>query len=170
MSFKEKLMNKMMDNHFNGMTSEEKQKMMETMMDRFFSGMTDAEKKEMMSGMMPKMMGQMMGGEGNPMMGMMSMMMGKKGEKGSGKMPWDNCMEMMTGFKETASAAKFATPELRDLFEEWCSQIENELLDFIKESGSIQIESICDKFSLSGESVKYLLNRLAAKGLIDYKI
>jgi len=170
MSIKEKLMSKMMDNQLNGMTSDEKQKMMGTMMDKFFAGMTDAEKKEMMAGMMPKMMGQMTGGEGNPMMGMMSMMMGKKNEKGGGKMPWDNCMEMMTGFKETASAARFATPELRNLFEEWCSQIENELLEFIKESGSIQTESICDKFSLSEESVKYLLGQLAKKGLIDYKI
>ncbi len=170
MSIKEKLMNKMMDNQLNGMTSEEKQKMMETMMNKFFSGMSDDERKEMMKNMMPKMMEQMMGGGGNPMMGMMSMMMGKKHEKGSGKMPWDNCMEMMTGFKETASTAKFATPELRNLFEEWCSQIENELLDFIKESAVIQIEAICDKFSLSEESVKYLLNRLASKGLIDYKI
>ncbi len=170
MSIKEKLMNKMMDNQFNGMTSEEKQKMMEMMMDKFFSGMTDAEKKDMMAGMMPKMMGQMSGGESNPMMGMMSMMMGEKHEKGHGKMPWDNCMEMMTGFKETASAAKFATPELRNLFGEWCEQIENELLKFIKESGAINTDVICDKFSLSEESVKYLLSRLAKKGLIDYKI
>ena len=50
MSIKENLMKKMMDNHLNKMTSEEKQ----------------------------KMMGQMMGGEGNPMMGMMSLMMGRK--------------------------------------------------------------------------------------------
>ena len=170
MSIKEKLMNKMMDNQLNGMTSEEKQKMMETMMDKFFSGMTDAERKDMMTGMMPKMMGQMMGGEGNPMMGMMSVMMGRKKEKGNGKMPWDNCMEMMTGFKETASTAKFATPELRDLFGEWCSQIEKELLDFIKESDAINVKAISDKFSLSEESVKYLLGQLAKKGLIDYKI
>ena len=170
MSLKEKLMNKMMDKQLNEMTSEEKQKMMETMMDKFFSGMSESEKKEMMKNMMPKMMGGMMGREGNPMMGMMSMMMGKKNEKGEGKMPWDNCMEMMTGFKETASAAKFATPELRNLFNEWCSQIEKELLDFIKETGSIKTEAICDKFSLTEESVKYLLNRLASKGLIDYKV
>jgi len=170
MSIKEKLMNKMMDNHLNGMTSDEKQKMMETMMEKFFSGMTDDEKKQMMADMMPKMMGQMMGGGSNPMMGMMSMMMGKKAGKGDGKMPWDNCMEMMSGFKETASTAKFATPELRNIFEEWCGQIEKELLDFIKESGSIQVEVICDKFSLSEESVRYLLNRLASKELIDFKI
>jgi hypothetical protein len=142
---------------------------METMMDKFFSSMSEDEKKNMMSGMMGKMMGN------SPLMGMMSMMMGKKGkdpEKGSesGKMPWDMCCEMMTGMKETANTAKFATSELRGLFDEWCQQIEKELLDFIKEKGSIIIPEMTEKFSLSEESIKYLLSRLANKNLIDYKV
>jgi predicted HTH transcriptional regulator len=119
-----------------------------------------------------KFMNEMMGN--NPMMGMMSMMMGRKGnkfEKGSetGKMPWDMCCEMMTGMKETANTAKFATSELRGLFDEWCQQIEKELLDFVKEKGSIKVAEIAEKFSLSEESIKYLLSRLANKNLIDYK-
>src|SRR5512137_249571 len=140
MSFKENLMSKMMDQQFRNMSADDKKRMMETMMDKFFSNMTDEEKKEMMSGMMPKMMGQMMGN--NPMMGMMGMMMGKRTnsqEKGSepGKMPWDMCGEMMNGFKETANTAKFATPELRALFDEWCHQIEKEILDVVKVKKSI---------------------------------
>jgi hypothetical protein len=135
--------------------------------------MSDDEKKEMMSGMMPRMMGQMMGN--NPMMGMMSMMMGKKAEGAektseTGKMPWDMCCEMMTGMKETANSAKFATPELRGLFDDWCQQIEKELLDLIKEKQSIDINEMANKFSLSVESIKYLLGRLAGKNLIDYKV
>lgn len=77
---------------------------------------------------------------------------------------------MMTGFTETANTAKFATPELRGLFSEWCEQIEKEILDFIKESKIINIEKLAAKFNLSEESVKYLINKLAGKGLIDYKI
>jgi predicted transcriptional regulator len=168
MTIKEKFMNEMMENQFKNMTSEEKKQMMETMMEKFFSSMSDDEKKDMMSNMMGKMTGN------NPMMGMMSMMMGRKGknpEKGSetGKMPWDMCCEMMTGMKETANTAKFATSELRGLFDEWCQQIEKELLDFIKEKNSIEIAEIAEKFSLSEESIKYLLSRLANKNLIDYK-
>jgi transcriptional regulator CtsR len=168
MTIKEKFMNEMMENQFKNMTSEEKKQMMENMMEKFFSSMSDDEKKDMMSGMMGKMMGN------NPMMGMMSMMMGRKGqesEKGDdkGKMPWDMCCEMMTGMKETANTAKFATSELRGLFDEWCQQIEKELLDFIKEKGSIKIAEIAEKFSLSEESIKYLLSRLANKNFIDYK-
>lgn len=177
MSLKEKMMNMMMDNQFKGMSSEEKKQMMETMMDKFFSSMTDEEKKEMMSGMMPKMMEQMMGGGmsgKNPMMGMMSMMMGHgKSSGGSGeegKMPWDMCKDMMSGIKETANAAKFATAELRGLFDEWCQQIEKEILSFVKEKNSINIAELSEKFSLSEESIKYLLTRLANKNLIDFKV
>jgi hypothetical protein len=172
MTIKEKIMDKMMDNQFKDMSADNKKQMMETMMDKFFSSMSDDEKKEMMSGMMPRMMGQMMGN--NPMMGMMSMMMGKKSgdnEKSNEgkKMPWDMCSEMMTGIKETANTAKFATPELRGLFDDWCQQIEKEMLDFIKEKGSIKVNEMAEKFSLSEESIKYLLGRLANKNLIDYK-
>jgi hypothetical protein len=173
MSIKEKLMNKMMENQFGNMSSDEKKQMMDTMMDKFFSNMTEEEKKEMMSGMMPKMMGQMMGD--NPMMGMMSMMMGKKGNAddgstGGGKMPWDMCGEMMLGFRETANTAKFATPELRGMFEEWCQQVEKEIMDFIKEKKSINVGELAAKFNLTEESIKYLLGRLAGKNLIDFKI
>lgn len=178
MSFREKMMNKMMENQFQGMSSDDKKQMMDAMMDKFFSSMTDDEKKEMMSGMMPKMMEQMMGGGSmmgkSPMMGMMSMMMGKgKGSSESGgenKMPWDMCNDMMSGIKETANTAKFATSELRGLFDEWCLQIETEILTFVKEKGSINIAELAEKFSLSEESIKYMLTKLANKNLIDFKV
>ena len=171
MSIKENLFSKMMGKQFENMSSEEKQKMMDSMMDNFFAGMSDEEKKEMMSDMMPKMMGKMMGGKGeSPMMGMMSMMMGKRHGKGEMKSPMDCCGEMMANFSETANSAKFATPELRGLFNEWCQQIENEILAFVKETNSIDVNKIMEKFSLSEESTRYLLNRLASKNLIDYKV
>jgi LPS O-antigen subunit length determinant protein (WzzB/FepE family) len=169
MTIKEKIMDKMMEDQFQNMSPEDKKRMMETMMDKFFSTMSDEEKKEMMSVLMPKMMGD------NPMAGMMSMMMGKKTnnvEKGDkiGKMPWDMCCEMMSRMKETANTAKFATSELRGLFDDWCQQIEKELLDQIKEKKSIKIDELAEKFSLSEESIKYLLTRLASKNLIDFKV
>ncbi len=171
MSFKEKLMDKMMDKQFSNMSSEDKQKMMESMMQKFMAGMTDEERKDIMSNMMPKVMGQMMGiGEGNPMMGMMSMMMGGNKKEGKRIMPWDGCMEMMTSLRETASSAKFATPELRSLFTEWFEQIEKEVLDEIKKNGVIDLTALTNHFSLSEESIKYILSQLASKNLIDYKV
>lgn len=174
MSIKEKLMDKMMSNQFGSMTTEEKQQMMDSMMDNFFSSMSEEEKKEMMASMMPKMMENMMGsGGGNPMMNMMGTMMGgrskSKGTHSHG-MPWEKCSEMMSGFSETANTAKFATPELRNLFDEWCAQIENEILEQIKNEKEISVDKIAKKINLSEESVKYLLGKLAQKGLIDYKL
>ncbi|MCX6254242.1 MAG: hypothetical protein NTV31_07165, partial [Bacteroidia bacterium] len=72
--------------------------------------------------------------------------------------------------KETANTAKFATSELRGLFDDWCQQIEKEILDFVTEKKSIKIDEMVEKFSLSEESIKYLLSRLANKNLIDYKV
>jgi len=169
MSIKEKFMNDMMENQFKNMSSEEKRQMMEAMMDKFFSSMSEDEKKNLMSSMMGKMMGN------NPMMGMMSMIMGRKGKdpgksSESGKMPWDMCCDMMSGIRETANTAKFATSELRGLFDEWCQQIEKEMLDFIKEKGTIKVNEMAEKFGLSEESIKFLLSRLANKNLIDYKV
>ena len=146
----------------------------EKMMNKMMGNMGFEEKKEMMSTMMPKMMGNMMGGmKENPMMGMMGMMMGKKhhGKEGSdSEMPMEKCMKMMSGFTETANTARFATPELRTLFDEWCSQVEGEILDYVKKEGKIVAEDISKKFNLSEESVEYLLNNMASKKQIDYKV
>lgn len=166
MALKDKLMEGMMNKYFNNMSSEEKSEMMDTMMDKFFNGMSDEEKKQMMADMMPKMMG----GSENPMMGMMGMMMGKKrGDKENMKMPWDRCGDMMENFSETASSAKFATQELRALFDEWCEQIEKEMLDSIKKEGKTDIKKLSTELHLSEESIKYLLGNLAKKEKLAYQ-
>jgi DeoR/GlpR family transcriptional regulator of sugar metabolism len=56
------------------------------------------------------------------------------------------------------------------LFDEWCQQIEQEILNFVKEKNSINVEELAEKFSLSEESIKYLLGWLASKNLIEYKV
>ena len=169
MTLKEKMMDKMMDNQFSNMSPEEKQKMMESMMEKFLSEMSDDEKRKMMENMMPKMMGKMSGSKGeHPMMGMMMGMMGNK-MKGQ-KMPWDMCKEMITGFSETASTAKFATAELRGLFDEWCAQVETEILEFIKKENKIDAKVIAKELNLTEESIRYLLSRLASKGLIKFEL
>jgi predicted transcriptional regulator len=69
----------------------------------------------------------------------------------------------------TANTVKLVTTELKGLFDEWCPQIEKEMLDFIKEKGTIEIDGLAEKFSLSEGNIKYLLSRLAVKNLIDCK-
>ena len=147
MGMKEKMMDSMMD----GMSADEKKEMMDKMMERFFSEMTEEEKRGMMTGMMQKMMG---GKDGNSA-GMNSM---------------DMCRKMMGSFQETAASAKFATPEVRSLFEEWANQIEEEILSFIQTEKEISPEKISGQFKLSKDSVLYFLKRLADKGKVRFDI
>lgn len=179
MSLKEKMMNSMMDKQFSNMSSEEKKEMMNSMMDKFFSNMTKEEKQSMMSEMMPKMMGNMMGEGSGGMKNMMSMMMGKQHkhseEKPQGKVnmhmsnPMEICMKMMQNMGASSHKADFVTPELHLLFDEWCQQIENEMHDYINESGKIDLSALSEKFKLTEESVKYLLTKMSEKGRIDFQ-
>ena len=123
------------------------------------------------------------GGSGLPMMNMMSMMMGgkdpmdmmksMKGKEGASEghmeMPWDMCKKMMSSMSKTSELATFATPEVRQLFEEWAAQIEKEIMNYIRESKINEIEKIAEHFKLSKESVAYFLSRLAGKGKINLK-
>ena len=159
MGIKERMMDGMMDK----MSAEEKQKAMEAMMEKFMEGLSAEDRSRMMEGMMAKMMG-----EGGPM-GMMRMMMGGgKGRESGGEMPWDMCRKMMGAMTEGAQTARFATPEVRGLFDEWASQIEEEMLQFTKESGEVDVDKVSERFKLSKDSTLYFLTRLAQKGKIKF--
>jgi hypothetical protein len=179
---KSAMMDQMMEKFFSDIQPGEKQKMMEGMMGKFLNDMTPEDKQAMMQNMMPKMMGSMMGGgSGSPMMNMMSMMMGGKGPMNMMKsmkgdenqsteqteMPWDMCKKMMSTMSKTSELATFATPEVRNLFEEWSAQIEEEILNFVKESKINNTEKISEHFKLSRNSVTFFLTRLANKGKIN---
>jgi predicted transcriptional regulator len=183
---KQRMMGAMMDRFFAAMSAAEKQKMMDGMMEKFMASMTAEEKQSMMQNMMPKMMGQMMGGG---MMGsMMSKMMGgmknrmnqaadgvvnagiENSEGGeTAETPWDMCKKMMSKMAASNSREADTTPEMRQLFDEWIAQIEEEIMDFIGQSESIDVHKISEHFKLSDDSVASVLTRLAQKGKIHYK-
>lgn len=170
------LKEKMMDSMMNNMSKEEKMEMMDKMMNSFFSDMTDEDKKEMMSNMMPKMIQNMMGGnEGGSMMGMMrnmmgSMMKGKKNMESNDFNPMEMCKEMMSNIRLSGKIATLSTPEVQGLFEDWVEQIENEIIEFIKDKDSYNVEEIAKNFKISKESAYYFLTRLAQKGKINIKV
>jgi hypothetical protein len=168
----------MMDQFFGAMSSEQKQKMMERMMDQFMSTMSAEDKQKMMRAMMPKMMSNMMGnmmGEGsNPMMGMMSSMMGnmmagKDSNGAASEMPWDMCKKMMSNMSRASELASYATPELHGLFEEWLSQVEEEMQADIQKQGSVHPDELAKKYKLSKESIHFILGKLAQKDQINLK-
>ena len=177
---KRELMEAMMDDFFSKLSADEKTKMMEGMMEKFMAGLSLEEKQTMMENMMPKMMSGMMGGKDSPpggMMGksgtmkaMMSKMMGSCGEdEKTGEEPWDMCRKMMASIGKTSDLATFATPEVRGLFEEWATQIEEEIFQFVKESKTTDADQIAARFKLSKNSANYFLTRLSQQGRISLK-
>jgi hypothetical protein len=118
-----------------------------------------------------KMMADMMG-SGSPMGRMMAMMMDSKGgvdcrDHKTGDSPWDMCRRMMDGVGRANDLASYATPELRQIFEEWLAQIEGEILQAVNESGQSDVDSLAQRFKLSPESVQFVLFHLARQGKID---
>ncbi len=176
---KSQMMESMMKKFFNNMTKEEKHTMMHGMMDKFFGNMSADEKKEMMSNIMPKMMADMMGGGNSSMMGMMKNMMGRMmGAKQEGNdkegnpmdfNPMEMCHKMMTSMGKSSELASYATPEVRALFEEWTEQIENEIFNYIKETGTTDPEKLAEHFKLSKNSINFFLTKLAQKGKIKLR-
>ena len=171
---KQEMMDAMMEKFFSTMSAEDKQKMMGGMMERFMGKMTAEERQNMMRNMMPKMMGKMMGDGPQSMMGMMASMMGRKtaGENKSeenSEMPFDMCRKMMSSIGRSAELASYATPELRGLFEEWLSQIEEEIKGDIEKAGSADPAELARKYKLGKESIHFILGKLAQKDKINIK-
>ncbi len=91
-------------------------------------------------------------------MGMMKEMM-----EGMNGMPpmMEKCMQMLGAASESASAASFATPELRGLFDEWVKAVEEEILGFLKEKGTSDPSGIAAKLKISEESAIFLIGKMA---------
>jgi len=93
------MMPKMMEKMMEGMTAEDKQElmgsMMPSMMTQMFAGMKDEEKSKIMEKMMPTMMSQMFGGEGGMPTMMMQMMKSMMGGEKEGEKRQTPCMPAM---------------------------------------------------------------------------
>jgi hypothetical protein len=76
---------------------------------------------------------------------------------------------MMPGTGRFGGLDADAPPEIKQLFEEWLAQIEQEILDYVNAQPSIDAVKIAEKFKLSIESVTYILTRLARKGKLNFK-
>lgn len=180
---KKEMMDSMMESFFSGMTSEEKQEMMNSMMPKMMEQMMGGSSNTSGDNPMMKMMSSMMGGNGSmmggsSMMGMMNSMMGcnspmtemmgNQGEPDSN--PMDMCKEMMKNMSRNNDIATFATPEVRQLFEDWVQQVDEEILAIIKTDKATTPEKIAEQLKISKDSVLYFLTRLAQKEKISLNI
>lgn len=152
----------------NDMSPEEEKKMWEKMMDCCCQDMTDEERQKWMKDM-PRMI-QHMKECGGPMMGMMGAMIGKMHGKAEKFMPLDMCREMMSSIQQSHRVATLATPEVQGLFEDWVEQIEQEILDYLKDKDSVDIRALANRFKISKDSAYYFMTKLAQKGKIKLNV
>jgi len=55
----------------------------------------------------------------------------------------------------------YGTPEAKVLFDRWVSEMEQAVLEFIQESGTIEPQKIAEHLNISSDSAQFFLNRLA---------
>jgi predicted transcriptional regulator len=143
------------------MSKDEKKQHWENMID-CCSDMSDKEKEKMMKHMKEC---------GGPTMGMMGHMMGRRHGKGhKGFMPMDMCGEMISSIRQSHRIATMATPEVQALFEDWVEQIDQEMLDYLKDKDPVDIKDLADHFKISKDSAYYFLTKLAQKGRIKLNV
>jgi len=85
-------------------------------------------------------------------------------------MPWEMCGEMISSIRQSHRIATMATPEVQALFEDWVEQIEQEMLDYLKDKDSADTKDLAGHFKISRDSAYYFLTRLAQKGKIKLNI
>ena len=97
-----------------------------------------------------------------PMMGMMRKMM----ESTKDFNPMEMCKVMTASVARASEMSFYATPEIRSLFEEWLESVQDEILDYIRSKGEIDLQKIADRFKISESAVQFFLNHLAVSGKI----
>lgn len=162
--FSKEKFDKMIDDQFENLSIDEKHKMLKAMLEKCCKNMTENEFETTKSNIMNVKSKKM---KSSPMMEMMSSMMGGMQRSKMGGNPMRNmCAEMMGGMSKTSKEDSYSTDELMDLFKDWCSQVEDEIVSFIKETGDTNDEKIAQKFNLSKESVTHLLKNLKKAGRV----
>lgn len=150
-------------------TAEERgHRMWEQMMDCCRPDMTEDEKKKWKKDMKKRMFH--MKGHMGPMMGMMGHGMGGTHGKHAHFNPGEMCRDMLSSLKDSQRLAVLATPEVQGLFEDWVEQIEQEILDYMKDRDTADISKISKHFKISKDSAYYFLTRLAQKGRLKINV
>lgn len=102
--------------------------------------------------------------EGMGMPPMMQQMMERMTAGMQESNPMAMCRAMMTSVTAPAEMAGYATPEVRTLFEEWASSVENEMLAVLKDRGPLDLAGLAAALKISPESASHFLGKLVREG------
>ncbi len=86
------------------------------------------------------------------------------------------CSQMTQAVQQTSQAvrqtnenAAYATPELRDLFDDWLEQVENEVLAFLSKKDDASVEELSEALGITEQSAIFLLSKLTRQGKLDLR-
>ncbi len=71
--------------------------------------------------------------------------------------------------RQTNENAAYATPELRDLFDDWLEQVENEVLVFLSTKDHASVKELSRELGITEQSAIFLLSKLTRLGKLDLR-
>ena len=80
--------------------------------------------------------------------------------------PTNMCKRLVSSMQQKALLETVAPSAIRALFEDWMTQLEKEVLTFVKGKRDVSPEVLAKEFNISLESGKYLVKRLKEEGKI----
>ncbi|HDH05796.1 MAG TPA: hypothetical protein ENH01_08795 [Nitrospirae bacterium] len=81
--------------------------------------------------------------------------------------PIEMSKEVISAISHSYELATYSTPELRGIFDDWLSEIEKEVLEFLKDKNRVDYDEIARQFRLKHESIIFILGKLAREGKIN---
>lgn len=78
--------------------------------------------------------------------------------------------EVLAAISHTYSLASYATSELRSLFNDWLSEIERLITEFVRDRKRVDPGEVARHFKLRHDSVIFILGKLTREGRISMQI
>lgn len=81
--------------------------------------------------------------------------------------PLEMSKELISAFSHSYELATYSTPELRTLFNDWLSEIEQEVVSFLKDRHRVDPDEVAGHLRIGRESAIFILSKLAREGKIN---
>ncbi len=79
---------------------------------------------------------------------------------GEGVDPTQMCQSLMDKVAQSKQLMVISDPELLILFEDWLSELESEVREFVRLHGPMNEQTLAQKLGLSSRGAKFLLSKL----------
>ncbi len=74
--------------------------------------------------------------------------------------------EVLAAISNTHELSSYATPELKNLFNDWLTEIEQLITSFVNKKNHVDPDEVAREFKLQRDSVIFIISKLAREGKI----